>query len=151
MIKSKYGLSMLVLGHIPKTDNTLPLTNNSLAGSKQLMNFADSSFAIGKSETGTSIRYLKQIKVRMVEFQYTAGNVIICQITMPDNLTKFEFITFGKEADHLVQKKQSKPLNKKSVILFLYKEIGNTNQSDIARILDVKQPYVNKVITDARL
>ena len=49
-LKSKYSLSILAtLAHTPKRDMSKPLSPNDLQGSKMLMNFCDSSFAIGKS------------------------------------------------------------------------------------------------------
>jgi predicted ATP-dependent serine protease len=49
-LKRKYGLSLLILSHTPKRPMTAPITQNDLAGSKRLMNFFDSAFAIGKSQ-----------------------------------------------------------------------------------------------------
>src|SRR5574344_1378462 len=69
-LKSKYNLSLLVLAHTPKRDLTKPLTRNDLQGSKVLMNFCDSSFAIGESSSDSSFRYIKMIKVRSTEHIY---------------------------------------------------------------------------------
>ena len=62
-IKNKYGLSLLILAHTPKRDASKGITKNDLSGSKMLMNFCDSSFAIGESFQKNGLRYLKQIKV----------------------------------------------------------------------------------------
>jgi len=70
MLKNKYNLSLLVLAHTPKRDLTKPLTRNDLQGSKVLMNFCDSSFAIGESSSDSSFRYIKMIKVRSTEHIY---------------------------------------------------------------------------------
>lgn len=69
-LKNKFDLSILVLAHTPKRDMTKPITRNDLQGSKMLINFCDSSFAIGESSKDKSLRYLKQIKVRNSEFKY---------------------------------------------------------------------------------
>ena len=66
-LKNKYGLSLLILAHTPKRDLSKPITRNDLSGSKMLMSFTDSSFAIGESQKDKNIRYLKQIKVRQNE------------------------------------------------------------------------------------
>ncbi|MEJ7847557.1 MAG: AAA family ATPase [Pyrinomonadaceae bacterium] len=66
-LKSKYGLSILALAHTPKRDLSKPITRNDLQGSKMLINFCDSSFAIGESAKDKGLRYLKQIKVRNAE------------------------------------------------------------------------------------
>jgi hypothetical protein len=45
-----------------------PLSANDLQGSKMLINFCDSAFAIGKSSNDKDLRYLKQIKQRSKEY-----------------------------------------------------------------------------------
>jgi hypothetical protein len=102
-LKNKYGLSILALAHTPKRDLSKPITRNDLQGSKMLINFCDSSFAIGESQTDKSLRYLKQIKQRNTEQIYDAENVCICQIDKPHNFLHFEFVNFGTEQEHLKQ------------------------------------------------
>jgi archaellum biogenesis ATPase FlaH len=102
-LKSKYGLSILALAHTPKRDLSKPLTQNDLQGSTMLMNFCDSSFAIGSSCIDKNIRYLKQIKQRNTEQLYGADNVCVCELSKPENFVNFEFIKFGIEAEHLKQ------------------------------------------------
>jgi KaiC/GvpD/RAD55 family RecA-like ATPase len=101
MLKNKYNLSLLVLAHTPKRDLTKPLTRNDLQGSKVLMNFCDSSFAIGESSSDSSFRYIKMIKVRSTEHIYDSYNIIVCQITKPDNFLHFNFLHFDCEYKHL--------------------------------------------------
>ena len=100
-LKSKYNLSLLVLAHTPKRDLTKPLTRNDLQGSKVLMNFCDSSFAIGESSSDSSFRYIKMIKVRSTEHIYDSYNIIVCQITKPDNFLHFNFLHLDSEYKHL--------------------------------------------------
>lgn len=106
-LKSKYGLSILVLAHTPKRDLSKPITRNDLQGSKMLINFCDSSFAIGESQTDKSLRYLKQIKQRNTEHIYDTENVCVCQIDKPHNFLLFEFVDFGTEREHLRQASES--------------------------------------------
>jgi hypothetical protein len=44
-----------------------------------LINFCDSSFAIGEA-TKKGLRYLKQIKARNTEIKFDAENVKLCRI-----------------------------------------------------------------------
>ncbi len=101
-LKNQYGLSILVLAHTPKRNPARPVTRNDLQGSKMLLNFADSAFAIGESQAKTGLRYLKQIKQRSGSQVYGAGNVCLCEIIKPYNFLHFEFAGPGNEADHLV-------------------------------------------------
>ncbi len=100
-LKNKYNLSLLVLAHTPKRDLTKPLTRNDLQGSKMLMNFCDSSFAIGESSSDSSFRYIKMIKVRSSEHIYDSDNIIVCQITKPHNFLHFNFLHYDSEYKHL--------------------------------------------------
>lgn len=102
-LKARYGLSILALAHTPKRDHTKPIGRNDLQGSKMLVNFCDSCFAIGESAKESGLRYLKQIKVRNAEVRFDSDNVFLCQVAKPDNFLRFEFIGFGNERDHLKQ------------------------------------------------
>jgi hypothetical protein len=100
-LKRKHNLSILVLAHTPKRDATKSITKNDLSGSKMLMNFCDSCFAIGESFQENGLRYLKQIKQRNTEQIYHTQNVIICKIENLLNFLQFTFIAFENEMDHL--------------------------------------------------
>ncbi len=104
-LKTKYDLSIMVLAHTPKRDMTMAITRNDLQGSKMLMNFCDSAFAIGESQADNSLRYLKQIKQRNTEQVYGADNICLCTITKPHNFLQYEFVTYGQEWDHLSTKR----------------------------------------------
>lgn len=100
-LASKHNLSILVLAHTPKRDLSKPVTKNDLGGSRMLMNFCDSSFAIGESIKETGLRYLKQIKVRNTRFVYDTENVQLCQLEKPTNFLHFELSDFASEREHL--------------------------------------------------
>jgi hypothetical protein len=102
-LKRKYLLSILVLAHTPKRDATKPISKNDLSGSKMLMNFCDSCFAIGESFQESNLRYLKQIKQRNTEQIYDTHNVITCKIENPSNFLQFTFVGYENEFDHLKQ------------------------------------------------
>lgn len=103
-LKRKYGLSILVLAHTPKRDSSKPLNQNDLQGSKMLINFCDSAFAIGASSQDGQLRYLKQVKQRNTEQIFDSDNVCICQINKPFNFLQFELLSFGTELEHLKQR-----------------------------------------------
>ncbi|MBO9684325.1 MAG: AAA family ATPase [Flavisolibacter sp.] len=120
-LKNKYGLSILCLAHTPKRDLSKPITRNDLQGSKMLINFCDSCFAIGESTTDKALRYIKQIKARATEIIYDADNVAVYQVVKPGNFLHFEFINYGKESDHLRQ------------------QTDNDKEALTAKILDLKK------------
>ncbi len=101
-LKNKYRLSVLVLAHTPKRNPAKPITRNDLQGSKMLINFADSAFAIGESQTMPGTRYLKQIKQRSGEETYGAQNVCLARITRAAAFLYFDFTGNGNEAHHLL-------------------------------------------------
>lgn len=95
------NVSILVLSHSPKRDESKTISKNDLAGSKMLMNFCDSSFAIGISSQEPSLRYIKQIKQRNTEHVYHSENVIVCSVDKETNFLGFQFIDFDSEKKHL--------------------------------------------------
>lgn len=143
-LKSKYGLSILALAHTPKRDLSRPITQNDLGGSKMLYNFIDSCFAIGQSNTGKNLRYIKQIKARNTAMIYDTENVIVCQIDKPYNFLAFEFIDFGAEWEHLKQLTEKDHESKISEALELKKQ-GLSNVQ-IAKQFGVSEGAVRKWI-----
>jgi len=140
-IKKKYNLSILVLAHTPKRDASKPLTKNDLSGSKMLMNFCDSCFAIGESAQETGLRYIKQIKQRNTEMIYDTNNVIVCKIEKETNFLKFVFMGYENELDHLKPRNNEDRLNE---ILELKKQgLPNTQ---IAEKLGISEGTVRNIL-----
>jgi len=121
-IKNRYQLSILVLAHTPKRNAGRPITRNDLQGSKMLLNFADSAFAIGESQTTAGVRYLKQIKQRSGTQYYGADNVCLCQIIKQGSFLKFDFTGFDNEATHLMHYTQQQRRSVEERILLLHNQ-----------------------------
>lgn len=144
-LKKDYQLSILALAHTPKRDATKPITRNDLQGSKMLMNFCDSSFCIGESHKDTSLRYLKQIKVRAAEMCYPANNVVLCRIEKPLNFLQFTHCGYGDEYEHL---KTGSETDREELI----REVKRLNmeeglsQNEIAKRLNISVSTVNKYV-----
>ena len=121
-MKNRYGLSVLVLAHTPKRDTAKPITRNDLQGSKMLINFADSAFAMGESQTIADLRYLKQIKQRSGKEHYGAANVCLCRITKPAKFLQFEFEGNDHEANHLRSYKEQQLRHTEERVNQLYQQ-----------------------------
>lgn len=143
-LKNKYGLSILALAHTPKRDLSKPIGKNDLQGSKMLMSFCDSSFAIGESQRDTQTRYIKQIKVRQAEFKYDADNVCLCSITKPDNFLQFEFISYVTEREHLKEVTETDKKQQHEVIKQLYTE--GKSYREIGEIVGISHTQVSRII-----
>ena len=143
-LKKKYEISILVLAHTPKRDYSKPLSKNDLSGSKSLMNFCDSSFAIGQSFNLTGVRYLKQIKQRVVEEKYGIENVITCSIIKDINFLKFRFDDYDNELNHLKENSHN-DLNSRNEAIFQLKKEGNTNVA-IAKQFGISEGTVRNVL-----
>lgn len=143
-LKKKYDLSMLVLAHTPKCDLWKPLTRNDLSGSKMLINFCDSAFAIGESAKDSSIRYLKQIKCRNTDTVYGSDNVVIFQIVKPHNFLRFEFIGYDAESNHLKQLSENEKAGRDEVIMEYHKKGKSTRE--IASMLRIGHMTVHRAI-----
>lgn len=100
-LKKKYGLTMVIVGHSPKREPRTPMTQNDLAGSAKLMNFFDAGIAIGRSAKDSSLRYVKQVKVRTGKHEFDAEKVILYRLEQVQGYTQFVFQDYAREADHL--------------------------------------------------
>ncbi len=145
-LKSRYNLSILILGHTPKRDLSKPLSKNDLHGSKMLINFCDSAFAIGESTQGSGIRYLKQIKVRNTSLNYDNDNVIVFSINKSSNFLKFEYMGFGSEYEHLKHISSEEKEKLENNVLQLKKEKPHLPNSEIARRLGTYKMKVGRIL-----
>ena len=106
-LKTRHKLSLLVLAHTPKRNPAAPLTVNDLQGSKMLINFCDSAFAIGESQSSPGARYIKQIKQRSNVQQYGEANVCLAHIQKDLNKLIYVVDGYAPEAQHL--QKRNRP------------------------------------------
>jgi RecA-family ATPase len=147
-LKNKYGLSILVLAHTPKRDMTQAITRNDLQGSKMLMNFCDSSFAIGESQNDNSLRYLKQIKQRNTEQVYGADKVCLFTITKPHNFLQYEFVGHGREMDHL--SKHSQALADNQIEQAVDLKMQGKSLREIAKAMNINYQKVDRLLKAAQ-
>ncbi len=145
-LKSKYNLSILILGHTPKRDLVKPLSKNDLSGSKMLINFCDSAFAIGESTQGSNIRYLKQIKVRNTSINYDKDNVIVFTIEKSSNFLKFGYMGFGSEYEHLKRISSEEKGKLDNDIIELKKEKPHLQNTEIEKRLGTYKMKVGRVL-----
>lgn len=103
MLKDRFGLTILLIAHCPKRSKNKPITQDSLGGSKMIINFVDSAFAVGTSVQDESVRYIKQIKARECE---KMKDVMTVRITNKPYLS-FEQIDTTPEETH-IDPKQNK-------------------------------------------
>ncbi|MES2376354.1 MAG: AAA family ATPase [Bacteroidota bacterium] len=146
-LKNKYDLSILVLAHTPKRDMTMAISRNDLQGSKMLMNFCDSSFAIGESQNDNSLRYLKQIKQRNTEQVYGADNICLFTITKPHNFLQYEFVAHGQEWDHL--DKQRKPFADADMDKAIELKLAGKTLREIGKDMGISHQKADRLIKAA--
>lgn len=115
-LKKMYGLSVLVLAHNHKRTQTKPIGENDLSGSKQLINFFDAAFAIGRSAAETDLKYIKQVKVRTGKEMYGEHHVMLCTIEQKNLLLQFVEQGFGDENDHLIRPKAEERTKNKKIV-----------------------------------
>lgn len=144
-MQKELGITILCLAHTPKRDESRPITKNDLAGSKMLINFCDSAFAIGKSSQDNSMRYIKQLKARATEEIYHADNVAVYRITKPSNFLHFQFLGFSTEWEHLKQITDADIKQRENQVMELHKagrslreiqtELGFNDHMQVNRII----------------
>jgi RecA-family ATPase len=143
-LKKKLDISILVLAHTPKRDTSKPLSNNDLSGSKNLMNFCDSCFAIGESFTESGIRYIKQIKERNCPKIYHNENILVYKIEKINSFLCFDFIEYANENDHLAAKTKTDTEERNRKVLELHKQ--GKNNCEIARELNISEGTVRNIL-----
>ncbi|WP_295667322.1 AAA family ATPase [uncultured Mucilaginibacter sp.] len=143
-LKIKFGLSILVLAHTPKRNAYKPLTVNDLQGSKMLINFADSAFAIGQSYAAPGMRYIKQIKQRNQKEAYGEDNICLIRQEKQINFLCYTFEGYAREADHLRRPETQEKQILKQQILEMHQKGHNLRQ--IADELGVHYTTVGRIL-----
>lgn len=149
--KQRFGVSLLVLAHTPKREIMRSITANDLQGSKSLINFADSAFAIGISRQDPSLRYIKQIKQRNCEQVYGADNVIVTRITTDEpieGMLRMQFERFDSETEHASEDINRK--NTRAEKIRRCRELHNQGKSirEIARELGISKSSAHEILQE---
>ena len=140
----KYGWSILSIAHTPKRNLSNPVTQNDLAGSKKLMNFFDSAFAIARSRKDESLVYVKQIKVRNDAFRYGEDNVIVYEIDKNGAFLHLKQIGYATEREHLQSMDEQEKNALKDAVIALLNE-GKT-QKQAAAELGLTESKVSRLL-----
>lgn len=96
-MKVRFGLTILLVAHCPKRKKAAPITDNNLGGSKMLINFCDSAFAIGASMHSEETKYIKQIKTREGKKQDKVMTVKISD----EPFLSMQFVSMDDEDVHI--------------------------------------------------
>lgn len=147
-MKERYELSILIIAHTTKKSDTTPLNQDNLAGSKKLMNFVDSAFAIGQSMIKPDVRYIKQLKSRAGKYTYNENNVMLCRIVKKDNFPHFVKCGYAVEKDLLCTKRSIANPDKRGLMdaaYSLYKKGYSYRQ--ISKELGVSDKTIAKWVT----
>jgi len=148
-IKSRYNISMLVIGHTPKRDLNKPLTENDMLGSKNLINFCDSAFAIGKSVKESHLRYLIQVKCRNAEYKYGSENVAIFRVVKNGPNLFFEHNGFQNVIEQLRTRTDAEANELNEKIIALHQSDPNLSYAEIAKQLGTNKMRVSRVLNKA--
>jgi archaellum biogenesis ATPase FlaH len=141
-LKARHQLSILALAHTPKRKTGLPITVNDLQGSKMLLNFCDSAFAIGAGKHGQ--RYLKQIKQRNTAAVYADNNVCLLQLHKNKDFLQFGFM--GNTTEQQLLNKPNHTSSKHRAGMAAYLSAQGLSQRKIAVELGVSVGLVNKLL-----
>jgi hypothetical protein len=141
-LKARHRLSILALAHTPKRKTGMPITVNDLQGSKMLLNFCDSAFAIGAGRHGQ--RYLKQMKQRNTAAVYGDNNVCLLQLHKTKDFLQFRF-TGNATEQQLLNKPNNTAGNHRAGIA-AYLSAQGLSQRKIAAELGVSVALVNKLL-----
>lgn len=147
-LKKTYQLTTIVVAHTPKRRPFDPITQNDLAGSAKLINFFDAGIALARSAKDSTLRYLKQVKVRTGEMQYGGDNVIVFDITKENGFLKFDIQGYANEYDHLKTKGEGSSYDEIIDILKLQRDGKTTRET--AEILGISAATVCRRLKTAK-
>jgi len=139
-LKFERDLTLILLEHTRKGDESRPASLNDLQGSKMKVNFADAVFYIGKSAKDTNLRYIKQMKCRSSEIRYDADNVAVFELVKENSFLQFKIVGFDKESNHLREVSDDDKKKRKQEAVELKKQ-GMSNR-EIAKQLGVSHTAV---------
>ena len=139
----KKGYSILVVDHCRKPlgmeGDFKSMSKNDLQGSKMKSNLVDNVIGIAKSCESETMRYIIGLKVRSLENRFPRRRVATMEIKT--NPLRLDFVGVRAEFEH-VNDSKSKARKMKAE--------GKT-QTEIAKEIDVSQPYVSKILRDDEL
>jgi hypothetical protein len=144
-LKKENDLSILVLAHTPKRDETRPISMNDLGGSKHLQNFCDAMTAIGRSQQGNDIRYLKQLKMRSCPERYGIEYVPSFKLEQSGSFLGFYFLDFCHENEHL-KNRTAIFKEKETKIWDVYENNPGMSFRRIAEVAESSKSTVERVI-----
>jgi KaiC/GvpD/RAD55 family RecA-like ATPase len=101
-INKKYNTSIMVLAHVPKQNGKFPITENTMAGSAQLKNFATDVVGIARSGFGKGHIYIKHLISRSREVELDETKTIHAQIEKKGAFLGLTFLGFREESEHLL-------------------------------------------------
>lgn len=134
--------SILLLAHTIKRKQNKPISQNDLLGSKAIMNFCDSAFALGKSVKGEDVRYIKQIKSRMTKKHDDVAEIRLLSSPYPH----FEFVEWNAEEEHLKNMAENTKIDSclGSEIMMLHR-LGRSVR-EISSIVGISKSSVHRYI-----
>lgn len=141
-IISEIGCTILLLAHTTKRNMSRPLTQNDLGGSKMLINFCDTAFALSLSAKDDSTRYLKQIKARNSKMLDQVAELEI----VDDPYLHMDFVEWNDEDSHLGKRSLRKAFDKYDI-----EEIKSLSEEgyscrEIAKELAMSKSTVNRIL-----
>ena len=98
-------ISIMLVGHTKKRNDSHPISDDDLAGSKVLINSVESVFAITPSVKGGNVVYLKQLKAPDGRLVYGDNNVLQYQLKRENNVLIFKQMGTTAESEHLFNHK----------------------------------------------
>ena len=131
-IRDKYNLTVVVLAHTPKIDETLPISMDHLQGSKMLSNLSDSVLGIKRLMTDDNKTYLKQLKVRSAAMEFGYENVCLMGKFKVDGMLCFKLEGNMSEGDITnSDKAEKRNIDRDQKVFQLHKEGKSLRQIEI--------------------
>jgi RecA-family ATPase len=139
-LRSKLGISILLVGHTPKLPVGMRIEIQNLAGSAQMANLIDSCFALNKCGQGKV--YIKQLKQRNDQQQFGAENVILGTI-VKDPYVKFKLLGYAHEGELLSESGDISTRNERIISDYA---TGSHSQRKLAEMYKLSKSQINEIL-----
>lgn len=142
-IISSTGCTILLLAHTTKRNMKKPLTQNDLGGSKMIVNFVDTAFALSLSVKDESTRYLKMVKARNCRMLDKVAELEIVE----EPYLHMEFVEWNDEEEHIEKTNaRKKKYDETDVEEVLSLEAEGYSCREIEKELGLSKSTVNRII-----
>lgn len=145
-LQRQHNLTIVIMEHNKKVDQSRPILLNDLQGSKMKPNLVDAVITIGRCAEQSDVRYIKQLKVRDGEIRHDTNNVLLAQLSKARGYLSMEFM--GTEEEQRLLRKPN--LEDREMMKDRVQELHEKGYSlrDIGSEVGISHTQVSRIVRE---